>query len=945
MGGGTTVSAYKRKLIEVALPLEDINRESVRQKTKPRVGMPTTLHKYWAQRSVATARAAVWASLVDDPSSHPEMFPTVEAQDKERARLFSMLKRLVLWETTSEKALWREAAEIARKDCGGVLPPFLDPFAGSGAIPLEALRLGLPARASDLNPLAVTLERALIEWPQRFIGLQPVHPRNRHKIGNSDSHSALADDIREYARDAAALLENKIGKFYPAAKDGDGNPNRPGVYMWARTVACPNPACKAATPLVKNWELSRSKKSASYIKPVVNLANRTVRFKIEQGDELPKPSFTGRHGGECLFCKTPIPLDWVRKKGVEGSIGSVLMAIACGEDRSWSFLEVDDEQQKAVDSLPEPNWAPRGELPNNSRDFSTQLYGLTTWASLFTKRQLVSLTTLVDLTREFEEKISLDAQEVGMPGSDEGLSAGGNGARAYAQLVRTYMHLATTYLTMWCNGIVGWSPRDPSLGALFSRQSIKMNWNYAEGSLIGKGSANFLQKIERVARAVENAPLTLGGSAGQADATRLSWLSGTRPLVVTDPPYYDNISYSELADFFYVWLREAMRDIDPETFATISCPKAEELIMARDRHSGDEDVAKQFFEDGLTQALSHLRTISDPQLPISIYYAYNDTDESEDEAGNTQVGSSGWETILQSIVDAGLQINMTYPLRSESAGRAVAQHANALAACILLVCRPRPDNAKVGTRGDFTAGLKTELSVAIRHLKQGELGALDLSQAAIGPGMSIFTRYSKVLEADGTTMSMRTALDLINKAVSDVAGTSDANFDSVTRWCIRWYGMHGYSAAPYGDAQALANANGVVLADLERAGVLSAKGGQVALLAGDSLAANWNPQTDERITTWEVLHYLLAALLPKNHGAASRAAGGSEDEAHALAKMMSPALLDQSKELAYRLFDLARQQNLDKEALAFNAIGQAWADLKGTKEDDAAQLGFSLEAN
>ena len=945
MGGGTAVSTYKKKLIEVALPLEDINRESVRQKTKPRVGMPTTLHKYWAQRSVATARAAVWASLVDDPSSHPEKFASVESQDKERARLFGILKRLVLWETTSEKALWQEAAEIARNDCGGALPPFLDPFAGSGAIPIEALRLGLSARASDLNPLAVTLERALIEWPQRFIGSPAVHPRNREKIGNSGNHTALADDIREYAKDIAIQLEAEIGRHFPAVQDENGQDNRPGVYMWARTVACPNPACKAATPLVKNWELSRSLKAPAYIRPLIDQVTRTVRFKIEHGENVTKPSFTGRHGGECLFCQTPISIDWVRAKGVEGTLGSVLMAIACGDGKSWTFLEVDSKQQAAIDSLPEPEWLPRGDLPGNSRDFSTQLYGFHSWASLFTKRQLVSLTTLINLTRKHEEAIIADAESAGLGNNSEGLSGSGDGARAYAQLIRTYLHLATTYLTMWCNGIVGWAPRDPSLGALFSRQSIKMNWNYAEGSLLGKGSANFMQKVERVARAVENAPVASGGLARQADATQLKWPEEVRPLVVTDPPYYDNISYSELADFFYVWLREAMRDIDMETFSTISCPKAEELIMARDRHDGDENAAKQFFEDGLTKALTHLRTIADPLLPISIYYAYNDTDESEDESGNIQIGSSGWETILQSIVDAGLQINMTYPLRSESAGRAVAQNANALAACILLVCRQRPANAKVGTRGDFTEGLKKELSVAIRQLKQGELGALDLSQAAIGPGMSIFTRFSKVLEADGSPMNMRTALDLINRAVSDVAGTSDANFDSTTRWCIRWFGLHGYNMAPYGDAQALANANGVVLADLERAGVLLAKGGKVSLLAGDSLSEKWNPQTDERITTWEVLHYLLAALLPKNHGAASRAAGGSERDAMALAKLMSPALLDQAKELAYRLFDLARQQDMDKEAMAFNAIGQSWLDLKSVQEDGTNQLGFSLEVN
>ncbi len=937
------MSTYKKKLIEVALPLEDINRESVKQKTgRPRVGYPTTLHKYWAQRSIATARAVIWSSLVDDPSAHPDRFPTGELQKKERLRRFDILRRLVLWESTNDTALWAEARKLAEEDCGGQLPPFIDPFAGSGVIPLEALRLGMSAHASDLNPLAVTIQHMLIEWPQRFTNAPAVHPRNIGALEGMGPFANLAADVLAYGEDINNELKKRLLGCYPALKDQLGNEVEPGVYMWARTVPCPNPSCGTQTPIVKDWRLST--RSGAHVRPIIDREKREINFKVHFEGSIPEPSFNGRKGGACLMCGTPINFDWVRSQGVAGAIKSRLMAIAAGDGYAWAFYQPTHEQEQVALTVPASIWQPRGDIPNKTRNFSTQLYGMRTWASLFTPRQMLTLTTLHDITKEFETRIVNDAITSGLANDSPGIAGGGAGALAYAQLIRTYIHLTASNLADWSCSVIGWSATIPAMGHLFARQAIVMNWNYAEGSPFGKGGANFLQKLHRTVEVIERIPANNSGTARQADATRLVWANEARPLVVTDPPYYDNISYSELADFFYVWLRESMRDIDPETFATISCPKAEELIMARDRHNGDKNKAKQFFEDGLTQALHHLRSISDPALPLSIYYAYNDTEESDDEGGNKEVGSSGWETILQSIVDAGLQIVMTYPLRSEAAGRAVANNASALAACILLVCRPRPESAQVGTRGDFTVGLKAELGEAIERLKDGDLGALDLSQAAIGPGMAVFTRFSKVLESDGRKMTMRTALDLINKSVSDVAGNGDAMFDQQTRWCVRWFEQNGLTDGAYGDAQMLANAHGLNVPDLERSGVISSKGGKVQLLVGDKLPSGWDPRLDSRITSWEVLHHLLACLLPKGNPV-GRASGGSEAEALELATALSPALLEQAKELSYRMFDICRVRGWDREALAYNSIGQSWADLRSVTGKGGAQMELDMGAN
>lgn len=940
MGGGTTVSTHKKKLIEVALPLEDINRESVKQKTgRPKTGYPTTLHKYWAQRSIATARAAIWSSLVDDPSSRPEKFPTADAQKKERLRRFDILRKLILWESTADASLWAEARKIAEEDCGGSLPPFIDPFAGSGAIPLEALRLGMPAHASDLNPLAVTIQHMLIEWPQKFANKPAAHHRNKGGLSSSTAFGNLAADVLAYGEDINKKLKDRIGEFYLPVMDSLGREIEPGVFMWARTVPCPNPACGVQTPLVKDWKLST--RSGAYIRPVVDRGEKTINFSVHNDGVAPAPSFNGRKGGACLMCEAPIDFEWIRKQGVAGLINHRLMAIAASDDYSWAFYQPTSEHESAALNVPEPAWVPRGDIPNSTRDFRTQLYGMATWASLFTPRQMLALTTLQDIIKATEVDIESDAIAAGYASDGEPLSRGGAGAHAYAQLVRAYIHLTASNLAEWNCSVTRWSPNGPQLSSLFARQAVVMNWNYAEGSLLGKGGANFLQKLRRTVEVIDRTPTTTTGTARQADATRLVWNHDKAPLVVTDPPYYDNISYSELADFFYVWLRESMRDIDPETFATISSPKSEELIMAKNRHGGDEEKAKQFFEDGLTQALHHLRSISDPDLPLSIYYAYNDTDESEDGEGNKEIGSSGWETILQSIVDAGLQIVMTYPLRSEAVGRAISTNASALAACILLVCRPRSDKAPVGTRGDFTLGLQSELSQAIERLKDGDLGALDLSQAAIGPGMAVFTRYSKVLESDGRKMTMRTALDLINKSVSEVAGKGDAMFDQQTRWCVRWFEEKGLSEGLYGDAQMLANANGLNVPELERSGVISSKGGKVQLLVGDKLPTDWDPRLDSRISSWEVLHHLIACLLPKGNPV-GRANGGSEEEALALASALSPVLVEQAKELSYRMFDICRVRGWNQEALAYNSIGQSWVDLRSAADGSGAQMDLNM---
>ena len=936
MGGGTTVSTYKRKLIEVALPLEAINAESVNQKTgRPKTGYPTSIHKYWAQRSIATARAAMWASLVDDPSGHPELWPTLESQAAERAKLFNQLEEIISWDKTLDSAVWQRARATAEKSWGGALPPFLDPFAGSGAIPLEALRFGMETHASDLNPLAVTLERAVIAWAPRFSGKPAVNTDSRTELQHTSQSAGLADDIRYYAEKINANLKKSVGKHYPAVEAPNGRKMEPGVFIWARTVACPNQVCRGRTPLVLNWRLS-SRGDKAFVKPVIDATNRSVTFEIAYGAETPEPSFSGRRGGICMFCSTPITLDYVRTQALADTSSDRLLAVAAGDDYKWVFCPGTPESERLAKEVPAPTWQPRGDIPP-SPNVRAPIWGMKTWASLYTPRQLLVLSEIHNQVKEMQSIIEADARASGAFAQDErSLNEGGAGARAYSEAVRSYLHLVGTNLADWCCKFTSWSPDIPALGHVFSRQAISMNWGYAEGSPLGKGGANFLEKAKRVAEVVERLPTASQGVALQQDATKIVWTGDVKPLIITDPPYFDLIEFGELSDFFYVWMRDAMRDLDPDLYATLQTPKDDELTASPHRFDGDKLRGKQEFENGLTEAMTRLREIANPDLPLSIYYAYNDRETTEDESGQMVTSSSGWETMLQSLVNAGLTVVATYPFRTEAKGRANSNGTNALAAAILVVCRIRSNAAKVGTRAEFVQGLSNVMAPALRDLVAANIGPIDLAQAAIGPGMSVYTAYSKVLEANGGQMTMGTALDLIHQAVKEAQGSQDATFDAETRWAIEWFSTYRYTNGEYGDAQVLANSAGITMQGLAEAGVVRAAGGKVSLSAGDDLPDGWDPSADNRVTSWEVLHYLMRALLPEDMGPAAKVGGGSEAEAVKIAEKLSPALMQNAKLLAYRLFEICREQGWDKEGMAFNNFGRSWGDIQSA---DKAALG------
>ena len=911
-----------RKLIEVALPLATINHEAAREKSI-RHGHPSTLHLWFARRPLAACRAVLFAQLVDDPSARPEEFPTEEEQDAERARLFDLIERLVPWEASTNKEVLAEAHAEIKKCFPDGIPPVLDPFAGGGSIPLEAQRLGLEAHASDLNPVAVLINKALIEFPPILAGQPPVNPGAASRPVGWEGAQGLADDVRFYGAWMRERAQERIGHLYPKARLPDGGEATVIAWIWARTVTCPNPACRATMPLVRSFWLGKKKGKEAFVVPEV--VDGGVRFGIGHGAAGPVEGTVGRTGARCLVCDASVPLTHVRAEGKAGRMGAQLMAVAAEGHRQRVYLPPTDEHVAAAD-VPVPEDVPQTDVATNPRWFSPPFYGMTKHADLFTRRQLATLTTLCDLIGEVREQVELDSQVSGGP-DDEPSRGEPLDRAAYADAVVTYLAFAFSGLTANSSSLTTWVPATSKEGTrgVFSRNAIGMAWDFAKANPLNPGPAEVSTGAEWVAKVVER----LSGPKGiarQADATDKHL---GQPVVSTDPPYYDNVGYADLSDFFYIWLRRALKSIYPELLQTLLTPKARELVADPYRHGGS-DQAETFFEDGFFSAFRFFRGPASDDLPMTVYYAFK---QSETERDTGQTASTGWETMLEGMLRSGWAVTGTWPMRTERGGRMNSIQTNSLASSIVLVCRPRRTDAGVTDRRGFQFALGAALPNALRELQQGLIAPVDLAQASIGPGMAVFSSYAKVVESDGTPMTVRTALGLINAALDEVLAEQEGEFDPETRWAVKWFEQHGYDDGPYGEAETLSTALAVSVAGMERGGLLRQARGSVHLLGTEDLPEGWDPATDERVTTWEVVHHLIKRL--DEHGEA--AAG------QLLASV--GGLAEPARDLAYRLFALAERTKRQSSALAFNRLVTSWPDLarsatgSGTLQE-STQLGL-----
>jgi len=929
---------FKKKLIEVALPLPEINDASAYDKM-PGIGPhPKGIHHWWARLPLPAARAVLFASVVDDPISHPERFPTEQAQSAERERLFEIVRRMMQKQLHKYPEVYVEARAEMLKNCGGQLPPMLDPFAGGGSIPLEAARLGFESYAGDLNPVCVLLNKCNLELAPRWAGRSPVNPEDHRKIGGTDGWhglAGLAADVRYFGHLILERAREKVGHLYPPVKItkemAEGRPDLRSyvgkelsviAWIWARTVRSPDPAARGTyVPLMSTFWLSSKKGNEAWLEPIVDRAACSWRFAVRTGAPKDRASVkagtkTGRAAFRCLLTAAPVGDGHIKAEA--GRMGVRLVAIVADGSRGRVYLPATAEHDE-IARRPKPKWKPDFVISGTTQYLGIKPYGMEQFSQLFTHRQLTAMVTLSDLVQGIRDDVRRDASAAGMSAEEAG---------AYTATALTFLALVLDRCADFNNALSTWKPSGQQQMHLFGRQAIPMFWDFTEANLLGEKAICWRNAVNICADAIEAIPTggepPLPGHAGQIDAAS-SWDGLNDVLVSTDPPYYDNIPYSNLSDFFYVWLRRTIGDLYPDLFQTILVPKAQELVAAPERFDGDKRKAKEHFESGFRKAFAALGEKMDPRFPLTVYYAFKQDDEesgADEEEGNQEDGASidrttGWETMLEALVGTGFQITATWPVRASQAWRMRAMGSNALASYIVLACRRRPADAPQTDRRSFVAELKRELPTDLRRLQQGNVAPVDFAQAAIGPGMAIYSRYSRILEASGKPMTVRTALALINQMLTEVLSAHEDEFDADTRWAIAWFDQYGFDEGDFGEAELLSKAKVTSVAGLDHTKIIRSKAGKVRLLRPEELPRDWDPTKNGRTPIWGVTHHLLRVYFYEKLGDAITA--------DLLRRIGSRVEI--SRDLAYRLFSICEKKKRTQEAQAYNALVLGWPEI------------------
>lgn len=796
-------------------------------------------------------------------------------------------------------------------------------------MPLEAQRLGLESYASDLNPVAVLINKAMIEIPPKFAGKPPVNPESRKEKSLFEREwkgaQGLAEDVRYYGKWMRDEAEKRIGHLYPTIEiTAEMAQERPDLkkyvgqkltviaWLWARTVKSPNPAfANVDVPLISTFMLSTKAGKEAYIEPVIE--SGSYRFTVKVGK--PNDVQAAKNGTKlsrganfrCVMSGTPISGDYIKAEGKAGRLGARMMAIVAEGDCGRVYLAPTLAHEAAAREA-RAEWKPDIEFFQQALGFRIGNYGMSKWSDLFTSRQLVALSTFADLVQEARERVERNALAAGLPGDINPLRDGGTGATAYSQAVGIYLGTAISKLADRGSTICAWDATRDGTGHTFGRQAIPIVWDYGENNPLSSSSGCWDNHLSWIVGWLKGVSSSVVGYVYQSDASTQA-ISANK-LVSTDPPYYDNVGYADLSDFFYVWLRPSLRTTFPDLFATLVVPKAEELVATPDRHGG-RDAAEAFFLDGMTQVMHRLAAQVHPAFPVTIYYAFK---QAEIDVGQG-TASTGWETFLDAVIRAGFATTGTWPMRTELANRMRGMDSNALASSIVLVCRKRLANSPNATRREFVSALKAELPAALAHLQHGNIAPVDLAQAAIGPGMAVYTRYAKVLDAEGKPVPVREALALINQTLDEALAEQEGDFDADSRWALAWFEQSGFAEGEYGVAEILSKAKNTSVAGLVEAQILVSSRGKVRLLQPKELPADWNPLIDKRLTHWETVHHLIRAL----------ESGGDQAAAALVAKLGAQA--ETARELCYRLYILCERKKRTTEALAYNGLVQSWPEI------------------
>ena len=929
----TKIKAPK-KLIEVALPLGDINSLSSAEKSI-RLGHPSNLHLWWARRPFVTARAILFAQLVNDPGGERgwRNGMTKAQAETEREELFSILRDLSDYKKSDNVELltrarkkisesWQDTCELnpSMEWDRTVLPEFHDPFSGGGAIPFEAQRLGFLVHATDINPIPVSINKGLVQYPVQFSNVKPVGPIPPEEKQSSleqdySGVTGLAEDVFRYARLVLNKARSKLETFYPEvsmpSELGSGKAT-PVAYLWARTVKSPSPAFSDKyVPLITNFFLCSKKEKETWLEPVVD--GDTYTFSIKTGVPhdpvaIKKGTKQGRGANfDCILSGAPISANYIKDQGKKGKIGITLLTVVALGNNGRFYVAPTDSDLEIADSA-NPCNPPKIELSKHSQYMGTISYGLEKHSDLYTKRQLLALETFARCITDVRNDIFRAASH----DKDFIISFGEGAAEEYANAITYYLTFSLGKLADLNNALAAWGHIQECPLHLFTRQAIPMAWDFSEANPIGNSSGSWLT----VSKGVQRGIISLGRPATDKFIGEVQLLNAleseiSNVVISTDPPYYDNVPYSDLSDFFYVWERRVLKEIDPISFGTITTPKKEELVADRKRWGGREN-AEEFFSTGMRKAISRMAENSHPAFPVTIYYAFK---QSETKDNDTK--SIGWESFLSSVINGGFKITGTWPLRTEREARMRGQGSNALSSSIVLVCRKKTDRSEFISRRDFQKELRQDLPIALEAMIGGETGQtpiapVDLAQAAIGPGMAIFSKYEAVLNQDGSRMGVHDALILINRAITEYLSPESGSFDADTQFCSSWFDQYGWNTGPFGEADTLTRAKGTSVDGVREAGVAESGGGKVRLLKWSEYEAEWDPTTDKRIPIWEACHQMIRRL--NNHG--ESAAG------ELLAKM--PEKGESIRQLTYHLYTLCERKRWVEDARFYNELIGFW---------------------
>ena len=941
-----------RKLIEVALPLEVVNAAGRAEKAVPKKGHPATMHLWWSRKPLGVARAVLFASLVDDPSARPDLFPTEASQEVERRRLLELIEGLCQWERSSDAALLAEAQRCIAASAGGDMPRIIDPFCGGGAIPTEALRLGLDTLAIDLNPVAALVSAATVSIAQRFSGRPAV---SSGTFGRGDGLTGIAADIAFYGGVVEAECRQRLGGIFeePASPLSPSGRTVAISYLWARTITCANPGCRRITPMLSTWWLSKKPTNRWHARPVI----KGDRFDFAVAPGAPPADIADLKVGRganflCLFCGIVNDADRVRLCGQESGFGLRLVAVQALADprrrrggRIW--LAADAASEQAGLSVCGPKFpaaveaALRRELPVQSGNVTA--FGLRTFGDLLSPRQRHTMATFSEVVAEITAVVRRDALTAGMPDCESGVAQGGSGARAYAEAITTYLALAVSRMANRTTTMTTHNRTNGSVEQSFIRPAYGFSVEFAEANPFSGSTGSWAGGLAYVVRAVEALPapkeVPSGGSAaallsrspsgdprhvpprvGQSDVrcgSMLTTLDGDVGVVCTDPPYYDMFDYAILSNLFLVWLRATLANLWPGTLGPLLAPTDEQIVSNPAQFGGNRAAAHAHFEMLLRRAFERIREVHDSRYPLTIYYGYQQA-EKKSKKGGAEAPGTAWEALLESLIAAGLRITATWPLRTERP-EGVKKGSKSLASSVLLVCRPADRDGSVQpvtTVRELRRVLRAELPSAVRLLQQGNIAPLDLVQAAIGPGMGVYTRYEQVLTADGSPLGVRDALAMINEVLDETLTGAGADLDADTRWALTWFDEHGFAEGPFGQAEQLSKARNTSVAGLETAGIVTAAGDRVRLRGRHELDADWDPATDRRLTVWEATQHLLRCLFDDGELAAA-----------ALTSRLDADTADAVRDLAYRLFRICTRRGRTTEAAAYNGLVTSWPEL------------------